>query len=317
MTAVPSSFAVLKGGQKAYVTRQYHSHVRPLSPNVTLKTAGNQIHTAFLRACGEGQQASRLAYLLNNGADIEHRDDKNCTPLHHAAFSGSADTVQYLLDAGADLYAVASWCDSALCLALRRHHRVVEVLLKHGAKVNRICPMVGSVVHAACVGGDMVGIRTLIEAGADFKAKAETCIDANDELLAPDFETIKELLLHCRTRHPELRFQYGSAGVSATYRGFCEVVEFLLALPGALSANEDFLSGAPQDVTDRHSPVLYVQKATVIMIAASRHGRDLLDLLLSRGADPTPLDNWQSTTIDYPIGNASLALPDTPILSGV
>lgn len=97
------------------------------SQNVTLKPSGDQIHAAFLRACGEGQRASRLAYLLNNGANIEHRDDKNCTSLHYAAFGGSADTVQYLLDAGADLHAVSSWCGSALCLAaLRRHHRVVE-----------------------------------------------------------------------------------------------------------------------------------------------------------------------------------------------
>lgn len=265
-----------------------------------MKPTGDQIHTALLRACGEGQQASRLAYLLNNGANIEHRDDKNCTPLHHAAFGGCAGTVQYLLDAGADLHVVASWCGSALCLAaLRRHHKVVEVLLRHGAKVNRICPMLGSAAHAACVGGDIAIIQTLLEAGADFKAKAETCIDAYDDLLAPDIETMLELPLHCRIRHPELRFQYGSAGVSAAERGFCEVVGFLLDLPGALFANEEFLSGAPQDTTDRHSPVLYVRKATLIMIAASRHGPDLLDLLLSSGADPMPMDNWQSTAIDY------------------
>ena len=273
----------------------------PLAPqNVTLKPAGDQVHTAFLRACGEGQQASRLAYLLKNGADIEHRDDKNCTSLHHAAFGGSADTVQYLLDAGADLHAVASWCGSALCLAaLRRHHRVVEVLLKHGAKVNRVYPKIGSAAHAACAGGDMAIIRTLIDAGADFKAKAETCIDAYDDLLASDIETMLELPLHCRIRHPELRFQYGSAGVSAAERGFCEVVRFLLHLPGALSVNEEFLSGAPRDATDRHSPVLYVRKATLIMMAASRHGPVLLNILLSRGANPTALDNCQSTAIDY------------------
>jgi ankyrin repeat protein len=102
----------------------------PLLPNVTLKPISDQVHTDFLRACGEGQRPSRLTYLLNNGADIEHRDEKSCTPLHHAAFSGSTDTVRYLLDAGADIHAVATWCGSALCLAaLRRHRNVVEVLL--------------------------------------------------------------------------------------------------------------------------------------------------------------------------------------------
>jgi ankyrin repeat protein len=132
-----------------------HSTV-PLLSNVTLKPVGEQVHTDLPRACGEGQRPSRVAYLLNNGADIEHRDDKSCTPLHHAAFSGSTDTVRYLLDAGADIHAVATWCGSALCLAaLRRHRSVVEVLLAYGAKVNQSCPMLGSAAHAACVGGDM------------------------------------------------------------------------------------------------------------------------------------------------------------------
>ena len=81
----------------------------------------------------------------------------------------------------------------------------------------------------------MAIIRLLIDAGADFKAEAETCIDAYDDLLAPDIETMLELPLRRRIQHPELRFQYGSAGVSASERGFCEVVRLLLRLPGALS----------------------------------------------------------------------------------
>lgn len=100
-------------------------------------------------------------------------------------------------------------------------------------------------------------------------------------------------------------------------RGSCDILGFLLALPVALSVNEEFLSGAPQHATDRHSPVLYVRRATLIMIAASRHGPDLLDLLLSSGTDPMP---WtigrvpQSTTsVKYPPS----ALHTTPTLLGV
>jgi ankyrin repeat protein len=82
-------------------------------------------------------------------------------------------------------------------------------------------------------------------------------------------------------------------------RGFCEIVQFFLALPNGLSANEEFLSGAPQDPKDRRSARLYVYKAIIIMIAASRHGPEMLDLLLSRGANATAVDSSQRTAIDY------------------
>jgi ankyrin repeat protein len=271
-----------------------------LLPNVALKPIGDQVHTDLLRACGEGQRPSRLTYLLNNGADIEHGDEKSCTPLHHAAFSGSTDTVRYLLDAGADIHAVATWCGSALCLAaLRRHRDVVEVLLAYGAKVNQLCPMLGSAAHAACVGGDMEIVRTLVQAGADLTTKAETCLDVYDNLILSHVDTLYKLPKDYRGRRLELRFLYASASITAVERGFCEIVQFFLDLPDRLSANEEFLSGAPQDPNDRNSARLYVYKATIIMMAASRHGPEMLDLLLSRGANATAVDSSQRTAIDY------------------
>jgi ankyrin repeat protein len=265
-----------------------------------LKPIGDQVHTDLLRACGEGQRPSRLAYLLNNGADIEHRDEKSCTPLHHAAFTGSTDTVRYLLDAGADIHAVATWCGSALCLAiLRRHRSVVKVLLAYGAKVNQLCPMLGSAAHAACVGGDMETVRTLLQAGADFTTKAETCLDVYDNLILSHVDTLFKLPRDYRGRRLELRFLYASASTTAVERGFCDIVQFFLASPNGLSANEEFLSGAPQDPNDRDSARLYVYKATIIMMAASRHGPGMLDLLLSRGANATAVDSSQRTAIDY------------------
>jgi ankyrin repeat protein len=59
------------------------------------------------------------------------------------------------------------------------------------------------------------------------------------------------------------------------------------------------MSGAPHDVTDRHSANLYVRKASPIMMAASRHGPEMLGLLISRGAEATVLDTYHSTPIDY------------------
>jgi hypothetical protein len=142
-------------------------------------------------------------------------------------------------------------------------------------------------------------IRILLRAGADFTTKAETCLDVYDNLILSHVDTLFKLPKDYRGRHLELRFLYASASTTAVERGFCEIVQFFLALPDRLSANEEFLSGAPQDPKDRSSARLYVYKATIIMIAASRHGPEMLDLLLSRGANATALDSSQRTAIDY------------------
>jgi hypothetical protein len=77
-------------------TEPFDKSVHQVEPSVNLN---------LIRACEEGQGKARLAYLLSKGADIEFRDESNFTPLHHAVFSGPVESVEYLLDAGADINA--------------------------------------------------------------------------------------------------------------------------------------------------------------------------------------------------------------------
>jgi ankyrin repeat protein len=48
-----------------------------------------------------------VKYLVQLGADVNHADDRGYTPLHGAAYIGNNELIQYLVDHGADVKAVA------------------------------------------------------------------------------------------------------------------------------------------------------------------------------------------------------------------
>jgi hypothetical protein len=69
-------------------------------------------------------------------------------------------------------------------------------------------------------------VRTLLHAAADFTTKAETCLDAYDNLILSHVNTLFKLPKNYRGRRLEPRFQYASASTTAVERGFCEIVQF-------------------------------------------------------------------------------------------
>ena len=93
------------------------------------------VHSEFVDAYAESQRQARLDHLIRRGANIDHRDKMQGTPLHHAAFAGHLSTVWYLLDAGADIDTAGDWV--VRLASAKGHLTVVELLLTHGANPNR------------------------------------------------------------------------------------------------------------------------------------------------------------------------------------
>jgi len=92
---------------------------------------------------GGGPEAREIVrVLLRHGFDINKRDDWGRTPLMWAADHAPLETVQFLIDCGADVNMVSgknmngvSSDDTALLLARRRKRSdVVELLLRRGAR---------------------------------------------------------------------------------------------------------------------------------------------------------------------------------------
>jgi uncharacterized protein len=98
--------------------------------------------TAIMKACRDCNSVNVVAFLLENGANIndkEYRDLIDQTPLIIAAFNGCTDIVKMLLDAGANIEHKNDQGENALISAAQEGNiNVVKVLLDAGADVNQV-----------------------------------------------------------------------------------------------------------------------------------------------------------------------------------
>lgn len=155
------------GNQYNNTTTNNYTGATP-SSQVTVKPPEDPIHADLIRACRQRQGPQRLAFLLGRGANIEHRDQEQWTPLHHAAASGSLHTLSYLVENGADVHA------SGERVATPLHHaascgsvEAVKYLIAHGADTNASDEWVGTPLHHAVFSGSAEKVRCLLDGGAD------------------------------------------------------------------------------------------------------------------------------------------------------
>ncbi|XP_071736130.1 serine/threonine-protein kinase 12-like [Rutidosis leptorrhynchoides] len=79
--------------------------------------------------------------LLSSGTDVNFKDIDNRTALHVAACQGFSDVAELLLHAGAEVDPQDKWGSTPLADAVHyKHHNVIKVLEKHGAK-HLVAPM--------------------------------------------------------------------------------------------------------------------------------------------------------------------------------
>jgi len=79
-------------------------------------------------AAGEGK-LDVVRYLLDEGADVNARENWGSTPLIEAAYSGHADVIKELLLRGADINVISEQ-GTALDIAINRNNTAVADLLR-------------------------------------------------------------------------------------------------------------------------------------------------------------------------------------------
>jgi ankyrin repeat protein len=127
----------------------------------------------FHYACKKGN-INLINLAINQGIDVNIKNDIERTLLHVACIKGYIDIVSTLLKEGANMEAkdIEGWtplydaCENG-------HHEIVKLLIERGAKIELENNEGVRPLHLACKGGNLDIVNLLIERGANLDAKPE------------------------------------------------------------------------------------------------------------------------------------------------
>lgn len=134
----------------------------------------------------------RLQALAARGVDLESRDPNGWTVLLRAAERGEPGTVQWILEAGSPLDAVACWDgvegrDALMIAAADGHGGVVDLLLAAGASaVTRDDSGFRAIDLAAQGGHDSIVARLLVVSGGPPKTHSTELTSSTDAVCSTD-----------------------------------------------------------------------------------------------------------------------------------
>lgn len=139
--------------------------------------AGRKSLAGLLPAARRGK-VEQLRALLDDGANIERKNNHGHTALVQAAGCGRSECVQLLLDRGADVNAGRRV--SALAYAsLNGHMECIRILLDYGADIDLPSYYGMTPLMCACFHGRNECVALLLERGAD-----TTVIDSDGQTVA-------------------------------------------------------------------------------------------------------------------------------------
>jgi ankyrin repeat protein/mono/diheme cytochrome c family protein len=229
---------------------------------------------------------------------VKSVDAAGSTPLMHAAYAGTLETMRALINAGADVNAHNTRNATALHWAVLDPAKM-QLLLSKGADVGARTVEGRTALHAASMqpGGDSL-VKVLLEAGADVNARSIVGQTPLFAAVSASLETTGLLLAH--GADPNARAQTGvtplmtaivpgavellvDGGADAHVRGKKgETAIANAAARGDLAAVRLLLEkGVDVNVPDYRG-------YTPLMLAAhfDRESPEIISLLLSHGADP-------------------------------
>ena len=148
-----------------------------LNQGANVNARNNYGFTPFLHAsAGRIPDIEMMEALLAKGADINAKLDRGLTALHFSAMSGNLPAIKFLVERGVDLEIYDRGCyGTALHIAINLggNPEVVKYLVKQGADINRPFSFDNTPLHLVSIKGYTDLARFLVEQGADVNAANE------------------------------------------------------------------------------------------------------------------------------------------------
>ncbi len=127
-----------------------------------------------LHAVDEGGNLEVVKYLVEQGADVNAKDEDGWTVLHAVDEGGNLEVVKYLVEQGADVNAKGEWGRTALhAVAEGGNLEVLKYLVEQGADVNAKGEWGRTALYSAARRGNLEVVKYLVEQGADVNAKTK------------------------------------------------------------------------------------------------------------------------------------------------
>lgn len=197
-----------------------------------------EMHTALMEASMDGHvEVARL--LLDSGAQVTMPADSFESPLTLAACGGHVELAMLLLERGANIEEVNDEGYTPLMEAAREgHEEMVALLLSQGAEINAQTEETSeTALTLACCGGFTEVVDFLIKAGADISAGANTpLMEAAQE---GHLELVKYLISNAGA---EINTATSSGDTALTYacdNGHTDVAEVLVSAGANIEQEAD------------------------------------------------------------------------------
>jgi len=231
-----------------------------------------------------------VSRLLQGGADVNMKDRRGgATPLMNAAAVGSLETMQLLIEKGADVNARSAGNATALMWAATDLAKV-RLLVEKGADVNATSELGHTPLMLSAMSDNSSAIvRLLLERGADPKPVARA--DKVTALIAAtrgnDLESIRQLSANGNVNAADLAGM--TPLMNAAAHGNLAAVKLLVAL----GANVNAVSAPPGTLPGSHvkNGIIQIGTLTPLLLAVATGGSvDVVNTLITAGADVNAKD---------------------------
>lgn len=124
--------------------------------------------------------------MLKHGANKEHRNLSDYTPLSLAASGGYVEIIQFLLNSGAEINSRTNsklGISPLMLAAMNGHEEATRLLLENGSDINaQIETNKNTALTLACFQGRAEVARLLIQYGANVEHRAKVGIEFNGRI---------------------------------------------------------------------------------------------------------------------------------------
>ena len=170
-----------------------------LQNGVDVNARDNEGNSALLLASGFGRD-DIVEFLLDHGADIYITNCNNATPLHIAAYYGHKKIVNYLLNYNIDINHKSNQgygCTPLYHATETGDTELVDSLIKYGAKINIHCGIRGTTpLCRAIIIGKLAMVELLLKSGANTNMHNKYNLHPIEIACANGYKEIVQLLLN-------------------------------------------------------------------------------------------------------------------------